>query len=292
MRGGMRLSVPPFTRAVRNLIIANTAIVFLLLIAPLIGLGAIRTFVVNYLYLVAGDVLTGRVWQLVTYGFLHVNFTHLLFNMFALWMFGSQFEVEWGRRKFLEFYYWCLIGAAVTTVVLAVAGALLYRATPLGLFRIMADLMVTPTAGASGGIYGLLIAFGLLYGDREIFMFPLPFTIKARYMVAIWIAIALVGALGDTGGVANFAHLGGAMFGWIYLRFLPSRGLGFATSEGYYGIRNRYYRWKRKQAQKKFEVYMSKHKREDYFDEYGNYKEPRRGDRDKGNGDPRGPWVN
>jgi len=290
MRGGMTLSFPPFTRAVRNLIIANTAIFFLLLISPLIGLGGIRTFVAEYLYLVAGQVIHGWVWQFVTYGFLHVSFTHLLFNMFALWMFGAQFEVEWGRRKFLEFYYWCLIGAAVTTVVLAVVGALLYRAAPLGLFRIMADLLITPTAGASGGIYGLLIAFGLLYGDRDIFMFPLPFTIKAKYMVAIWIAIALVGALSDTGGVANFAHLGGALFGWIYLRLLPSRGLGFASSEGYYGLRNRYYRWKRKQAQKKFEVYMRQHKREDFFDEYGNYKEPPGGK--KGNGDPRGPWVN
>lgn len=289
MRGGMTLSFPPFTRAVKKLIIANTAIFLLMILLPMIGVAVAPQLASAFLYLRPTAVVHGQIWQLITYAFFHAGFFHLFFNMLTLWMFGSQFEMDWGTRRFTEFFFWCVAGAALTTVVLGYAGLFLYHAAPLPLFRLLAGLTFTGTIGASGGIYGLLIAFGMLYGDREIFMFPLPFLIKARYMVFIWIFIALIGALGDTGGVANFAHLGGALFGWIYLRALPKKGLGFAASEGLYGIRNRYYRWKRKQAQKKFEVYMGKHRREEFFDEYGNYKAPGNEKRDD---DSRGPWVN
>jgi hypothetical protein len=122
-------------------------------------------------------------------------------------------------------------------------------------------------------------------------MFPLPFLIKAKYMVAVLIFIALAGALQNahTPGqsVAYFAHLGGALFGFIYLKFMPRRGLASATSERYFGLRNAYYRWKRRRAARKFEVYMRKHDKQDYFDEYGNYRPP-----DKKNGGPKSPWVN
>jgi hypothetical protein len=124
-------------------------------------------------------------------------------------------------------------------------------------------------------------------------LFPLPITIRAKYLVAIFIFIALAGAFQGMGpghrgeSVAYFAHLGGALFGFLYIRFLPRRGLMFATSERYYGIRNFYYRWKRRRAARKFEVYMRKHDRSEYFDEYGNYRPP-----DKKNGETRPPWVN
>jgi hypothetical protein len=114
---------------------------------------------------------------------------------------------------------------------------------------------------------------------------------KAKYMVAIIIFIALVGALQDAGGVANIAHLGGLLFGFVYVKFLPRQGLRFLFSERYYSLRNSYYRWKRRRAARKFEVYMRKHNREDYFDEYGNYRDPTAKDKKKGDGESRGGWV-
>ena len=139
------------------------------------------------------------------------------------------------------------------------------------------------TVGASGAIFGLLAAYGILFGDREIYMFPWPFSMKARYMVLIWMLIALVGAIqaasGRASGVAYVAHLGGALFGWIYLKFLPRRGVQFAASERYCGLRNAFFRWKRRRAGRKFEVYMRDQGRQDfrvgdYFDQHGNYRGP------------------
>jgi hypothetical protein len=149
----------------------------------------------------------------------------------------------------------------------------------------------TTTIGASGGIYGLLVAFGVLYGESEIMMFPLPFQIKAKYFIWGIVFLTLAGAIQEIGGVNNFAHLGGLLFGYLYLRFLPRKGLAFATSERYFSLRNEYYRWKRRRAARKFEVYMRKHDRKVEFDEHGNYIPPDDGPR-KGNGGSKSGWVN
>lgn len=281
-RNTMSLGFPPFTKAVKWLLLINTGIYVLFLILGVIAprLGNDLTYAGS---LIPAAVMHGWVFQLVTYSFLHVGLFHLLFNMLALWMFGAEFESNWGSKQFLEFYFFCVIGAALTTIAVAYTSAL--GVTP-----------GTPTAGSSGGIYGILLAYGVLYGDREIYMFPLPFSMKARYMVAIWIFIALVGALngaaGRGQGVAYFAHLGGALFGWIYIKFLPRRGVQAGFSEGYFGIRNRYYRWKRKQAAKKFEVYMRQHDHTEYFDERGNYRGPGAQESGKKNGESKSGWVN
>jgi membrane associated rhomboid family serine protease len=282
-RGGgggytMSLGFPPFTRAVKWLLLINAGI-FLLLVVLRLASPQLRGDLLLFGGLIPVAVTHGWVWQLVTYSFLHAGLFHLLFNMLALWMFGSQFESDWGARQFLEFYFFCVVGAALVTIAVAYT-------------RILGMSPTTVTIGSSGGIYGILAAFGILYGDREIFLFPFPFTIKARYFVIGLIFIAVVGALSEAGGIANMAHLGGLLFGYVYVRFLPRRGLGFATSEHYYGLRNAYYRWKRRRAGKKFEVYMRKHSRsDDDFDEYGNYRDPAQ--RGKGNGESRRPpWVN
>jgi hypothetical protein len=151
----------------------------------------------------------------------------------------------------------------------------------------MGEIWGTATLGASGGVYGLLIAYGILNGDRQMFVFPFPVAIKARYIVAIWLFVAFVSAFNGANGVAEFAHLGGALFGWIYIRFVPRYGLHTAASEGVFGIRNRYYRWKRRKAAKKFEVYMRKSDRKEYFDEHGNYRGPRIDKNDDDSG-----WIN
>jgi membrane associated rhomboid family serine protease len=276
-RGGSATSFgfPPFTRAVKTLIIANVA-VYLVMMLSRLTVPSLAAFAEFYLYLRPAAVVHGQIWQLVTYAFLHDphSVMHLLFNMLGLWMFGSQFEMDFGTRRFYEFYFWCVVGAALTTIAVGSLGLIAFQHIPVPLFGIMGKIWHSTTIGASGGVYGLLIAFGILNGDRQIYIFPFPIAIKARYFVAVWLFIAFVSAFGGANGVAEFAHLGGALFGWLYLKFIPRYGLQVAASEGAFGIRNRYYKWKRRQAAKKFEVYMRKNKREEYFDEHGNYRGP------------------
>ncbi len=284
-QGTMTLSFPPFTPWVKRIILANAGVFFLVAIFDAFFPANHYELLhyVNHLKLIPNEVVgSGYVWQLFTYGFLHANFWHVLFNMLTLWMFGSQLESNWGSRRFLEFYGICLAGAGLVTVAVSYTG-------------IMGISPYVPTVGASGAVYGLLAAFGILFGDREIFLFPLPISIKARYMVLILIGIALYGALqaaaGRAEGVANVAHLGGALVAWLYLRFLPRRGMQFAASEQYFGLRNRYYRWKRRRAASKFVVYMRDQgkdfRMDDYFDQHGNYRGPSDSDSDsdrKGSG--------
>jgi len=271
------LSLPPFTRWVKRLILIYAGIYLLMALLEVFAPYA-HQWVRVYLGLIPTLVMHGMVWQLITYSFLHFQLLHFLFNALALWMFGSQIESDWGSKRFLEFYFFCTVAAALTSVAVS------YMHLP-GLSP------TTTTIGASGGIYGLLVAFGVLYGEMEIMLFPLPFQIKAKYFVWGIVFLTLVGAIQETGGVANFAHLGGLLFGYLYLKFLPRKGLMFAGSERYFNMRNEYYRWKRRRAAKKFEVYMSKHDRKVEFDEHGNYIPPDDGPR-KGNGGSKSGWVN
>jgi membrane associated rhomboid family serine protease len=283
----MGLSFPPFTRAVKQLLIAN-GIVFLGVALLGVFVAGSESWVQIQLGLVPVLVVHGWIWQLVTYAFLHSGLLHILFNMLALWMFGAQLEQDWGYNIFMQFYFFCAVGAALTTVVIAFTGLL--GASPR-----------VPTVGASGAIFGLLLAFGILHADSEIMLFPIPFMIKAKYFIIglIFIEVYLTLSSANRPGesVAYMAHMGGLLFGYIWLKFVPRRGFGHAASERAFGLRNSYYRWKRRRAARKFEVYMRKHdrsdyKHEDYFDEHGNFRDPGARDFRKGNGDSRGPWVN
>jgi membrane associated rhomboid family serine protease len=270
------LSFPPFNRMVKVLVLINVAVYF---IGLLLGRSGAGNAVIETFALIPTLVVHGRIWQLVTYDFLHAGIGHILFNMLSLWMFGSTLEQYWGSRRFVEFFFFCLVGAALITVGLAYAGGSFLGLRP-----------DTATVGASGGIYGILIAYGMLFGDRQIFLFPWPFAIRAKYMVAILILIALAGALSGPSGTANVAHLGGALFGYLYLKLVPGRGLGFAASEGFFGLRNWYHRRKRRQAAKKFQVYMRKHN--DDPKRFVDESELRKMEEwDKKNGGPGG-WVN
>jgi membrane associated rhomboid family serine protease len=275
----LSLSFPPFTHWVKRIIITCVAVYFLQVV-----LGAIAPNAESYLILwgalIPVQALHGWIWQLLTYSFLHGSVGHVLVNMLMLWMFGAQEEQDWGSKRFLEFYLFCVAGAALITI--AVAYSPLPGVTP-----------ATTTLGASGGVYGVLMAFGMLYGDREIFMFPLPFMMKAKYMVAIMIFLVIIATFQPAqGGIANFAHLGGLLFGFLYVKFAPRRGLAFGLSEGYFSVRNAYYRWRRRRAARRFEVYMRKHDRTVTFDEHGNYIPPEDGEADKKNGGSKSGWVN
>jgi len=273
----LSLSFPPFTYWIKRIIIACVAVYFLQVV-----LGAFvpssETYLRLFGALIPDRVLHGWIWQLVTYSFLHAGVMHVLINMLMLWMFGAQEEMDWGSKKFLEFYLFCIVGAALTTM--AVAYSPIPGVSPL-----------TATIGASGGVYGVLMAFGMLYGEQEIFMFPLPFMMKAKYMVAIMILLVILATFQPSqGGIANFAHLGGLFFGFVYVKFMPRRGLSYGASEKYFNIRNSYYRWKRRRAARKFEVYMREHNRTVSFDEHGNYIPPDEGG--KKNGGSKSGWVN
>lgn len=147
-------------------------------------------------------------WQLITYQFMHADFWHLFMNMFALWMFGSELEQNWGKQRFIAYYLIAGIGAALIHMAV----------TPFfGEIR--------PTVGASGAIYGILLAFGMTYPNRPIFMFPLFIPIPAKYFVMIFAGIELINGVSGVSGVAHFAHLGGALTGFILLKY--GKHIGF-----------------------------------------------------------------
>ena len=148
-----------------------------------------------------------QVWQLLTYGFLHGSFTHLLFNMFALFMFGASLEQTWGEKRFLTYYLVCVIGAGLCQVL-------------VGWWTVSQGGDVYPTVGASGGIYGLLLAYGLLFPNQQVMLLFPPIPMKARTFVILFGVIELLSGLnGWQPGVAHFAHLGGMLFGWLLIRY-------------------------------------------------------------------------
>ncbi len=189
--GGFQV-MPP---AIKTIILVNVA-VFLLRFTPfgeaITDLGALWP-------LGSGNF---RIWQPVTYMFLHGGGTHLFFNMFALWMFGAEIENYWGTRQFNTYYFVCGIGAAIINLVATIGDPY-------------------PTVGASGAIYGVLLAFGMMFPDRYIFLYFL-FPVKAKYFIAGYALIEFFSgfgsrSMGSGSNIAHFAHLGGMLIGFIFI---------------------------------------------------------------------------
>lgn len=217
----------PLSPALKALIGANVLMFVLQLVLP----GATWT-----LGLMPAAVMEHfRIWQLGTYMFLHAGIFHILFNMLALWMFGTELERVWGTRYFLKFYFVTGIGAAALTV--------LFSLLPFELAR---GLQHSIVIGASGAIYGLLLAYALYFPDRPIYMY-LVFPIPAKYFVLIMGVLAFYSSLADNNGVANATHLGGLLIGYLFLKGARFRPL----SEAKYW----YLRWKMNRTRKKFDVY-------------------------------------
>ena len=175
------------------------------------------------------------VWQVATYMFLHGGIFHIVFNMLALWMFGAELERMWGTRYFLKFYLATGIGAGVLTV--------LFSLLPLGFAR---QLQYANVIGASGAIYGLLLAYALYFPDRPIYMY-FVFPIPAKIFVAIMGGIAFLSSLSEAGGVANATHLGGLLVGYVFLKS--------ARMDPIAELKCRFYKWKINRVRKKFDVY-------------------------------------
>lgn len=188
----------------------------------------------------AAAVFLGRIWQPFTYLFLHSisNLMHIIMNMLVLWMFGSMLEPVWGTRRFLNYFFICGIGAGLVNVIANIL--------PMMWGRAPSDI---PTIGASGAIYGILIACAILFPDRRVFIFPLPIAIPMRWFVAIMAGIEFFSEFRASGdNVSHISHLGGMLIGYIYLR----RGSYFS------GARNEISDWQRRRNMRKFQVYMRK----------------------------------
>jgi len=218
----------PLTSAIKAIVIANVVAFVASLVFPAITriFGLQPADIFGHLFL----------WQPVTYMFLHAGIFHILFNMLALWMFGVELERMWGSRFFVQYYFVCGVGAAMTTVLLSFVP---------GSFG--AQLYYSLTIGASGAIYGILLAYALYFPNRPIllyFIFPIP----AKYFVAIMGGISLLSSMsGPGGGIAHTTHLGGLVAGYLYLK----GGRLHLLSE----IKYRYLKWKINRVRRKFDVY-------------------------------------
>jgi membrane associated rhomboid family serine protease len=201
-RLGYSFGPGPMTPAVRAIIYANVAVFLVTLFVPEVivdTFGLRPTLVIHEL----------RVWQLVTYLFVHspAQLSHILFNMLAVWMFGVDLERRWGTRGFVKYYFITGVGAGVSMILVSLLPFAATRAT-----------FEAVTIGASGAVYGLLMAWGLIFPHRQI-LFMLIFPLPARVFVLIMGAIAFLSAVGASGGpVANVAHLGGLVVGFVYLK--------------------------------------------------------------------------
>jgi membrane associated rhomboid family serine protease len=218
----------PWSPTVKMLIIANVAAFLLSAIVPavVLRLGLVPAAVF-------GDL---AVWQPVTYMFLHGGIGHLLVNMLSLYMFGTELERTWGTRFFTKYYFVTGVGAAVVS--------LLWSISPLPFAE---QMYYTVTIGASGAVYGVLLAYGLYFPHRPIylyFVFPVP----ARYFVMIIGAIAFLSSVGNAGsGIAHVAHLGGLVVAYLYLKSLRGNPLN--------ELKYRWLRWKMNRARARFDIY-------------------------------------
>jgi membrane associated rhomboid family serine protease len=215
-------------------------------ISPAVKILIIANVVLFALNAIVGEVMTHRlglspvsvfkqfaVWQPLTYMFLHGGVTHVLFNMLALWMFGTELERMWGTRFFVKYYLVTGVGAALVTLA----------------FALFSDgVMNSTTIGASGAIYGILVAYAIYFPHRTIYyiIFPMP----ARVYVLIAGVLALMfSASGSTSGTAHWAHLGGLVIGYLYLKGLRLRLSPWAD------VKYRYLKWKMGRARSRFDVY-------------------------------------
>lgn len=209
----MMPTVVPFTKAVKGLVIANVAVWFVLVMI-------LQQFILHnnsifdVLALVPVKVIHEFwVWQLFTYMFLHsTSIFHILFNMLTLWWFGAELEMRWGTRFFLKYYFVCGVGAGVIYIL----GTLSY-------YLVTGEVLsvASPLVGASGAVFGLMLAYGMIFGDRMIY-FMMLFPMKARYFVMLVGGIELVTLMdsNSSSAVSNLAHLGGLIVGYLYLKYI------------------------------------------------------------------------
>jgi membrane associated rhomboid family serine protease len=231
------------TPGVQWLLITNVAVyIFELLLQTFSGPSAYNWFVHAFGLVPSGVTHGLRLWQPFTYLFLHDASTiwHILANMFVLFMFGRELEVAWGRNKFLQYYFLTGVGAGLINVVV--------KTVPLFWDQQPSDVA---TIGASGAIFGVLLACAILFPDRQVIMFPIPIKMSMRTFVIVMTALEFLGTFGLGGdNISHICHLAGMLVGYVYLR----RGSFL------YSVRNSVTDWKIQRNKRRFQVYMNKHK--------------------------------
>jgi membrane associated rhomboid family serine protease len=257
--GPISLSLPAFQGTTRKLILLNVGTFFGLLLLRWLA-PQLEAVLFSHILLEPLAVAHGEVWQLLTYSFVEQGIIGILFGMLTLWFTGSLLEPSFGGRWLGELYLTSVIGGAI------IASAFSFS----HLLGLRPDVVAT---GAWAGIFGLLVAIAMIFGDQE-FLLWFVLRIKAKYMVAIYILIAIAMLLKQADTFNALLQLSGAVCGALYVKFAPRRGFAFGFSERYFSIRNNYYRWKRRRAARKFEVYMRKQNREVHFDKDGRYVDP------------------
>jgi membrane associated rhomboid family serine protease len=255
--GSSPFAFPDFRGATRQLILANLGAYFAFLIAGL----TLREQAGGLFQALSFDpslFLHGAVWQPITYSFMHPGLWGTFLELLSLWFLAGFLETQGHRPGWVMGLY------AISVLGTAAAALAIYGVSATLRF----ELPIVLLYGCFGGIFGLLAAIGLLYGDVQFMMFPLPIGIKARYLAVIYALVAVAMLFGQQ-RVYAFAQLGGALAGLLWIKMAPRRGASFFLSESWYGVRNRYYRWKRRRAARKFEVYMRSQGRTVRFDGQG-----------------------
>jgi len=250
--GPTTLALPPFAGATRRLVLICIGVFFADLILRWVLPGEMYGLVFAHLFLIPREVFHGAIWELVSYIFLPLGLVGELFTLIFLWFVGAMLEEIRGSRWLYEMFFTSAIGGAL------LASALSYAHT-LGLNEGGSDF------GLYAGIYGLLVAVMVLLGEQEFLIFFL-IRMKAKYMVTIFILFDLARLLLHAAPFDALLNLSGALCGYLFLKYVPRRGLSYGLSERYFGLRNEYYRAKRKRAAKQFEVYMRKQNPDVHFD--------------------------
>lgn len=268
--GATPLAFPDFRGATRRLVVVNLVAFFVVLLLGFVSSGTLVWLVDRATFLPQG-FLHGWVWQPLTYSLVHFGIVGTLLELLSLWFLAGFLEPHHGDAWVMGLFGASVLGTAAASLAIYAAGLALHS-----------TVAAIPLYGCFGGIFGLLIAIGVLYGDMEFMLFPLPISIKARYLAVIYGLVSLAMLFGEQKMYA-FAQLGGAAAGWLYLRAMPRRGFSFLLSEKWYGLRNRYYRWKRRRAARKFEVYMRSQGRTVRFDGQGRQIDEKPDDRSRWN---------
>ncbi len=254
--GATQLSFPSFRGATRLLVLVNLVAFFVLTILQSTS-PRLAGSIIDHAGLWPQLFLHGQIWQPLTYSFVQLGVSSTLFALLSLWFLSGFLEGFHPRDWVLGLY-------GTSVLFTAVAGILIYA----GSLFLGYSLPEIPLYGSFGGVFGMLVVIGVLYGDTEFMLFPLPISIKARYIAIIYGLVAI--AYFFTGlRMYAFAQLGGALGGYLFTRVATRRGVSFALSEQWYGLRNNFYRWKRRRAAKKFEVYMKSQGRTVRFDGNG-----------------------
>jgi len=255
--GSTPFAFPDFRGATRRLVLWNLSAYFLLALMHL-ALPNQAEQLSDAFSFIPGIFSHGALWQPFTYSLIHPTGAVLntLFELLSLWFLAGFLENAHTASWITGLYVASVLGtAAAATAIYACSSTLGFTAPQVELF------------GCFGGVFGLLVAIGLLYGDVQFLLF-FTIGIKAKYLVAIYALLSIAMLFGQQRMYA-FAQLGGALAGLLFVRLAPRRGISFFFSEGWYGLRNRYYRWKRRRAARKFEVYMNKQGRTVRFDGNG-----------------------